>query len=456
MSFHSQLLLFLTLYSVSGNFVNYDYKGTWLSSIEIKTLSAKSGQMLIKQFFSDDETLYLSVLLQSNDPNPKILFIQSSLNSSESEKFTLKNSKFTLFSENIKIDQIPGDVNCTFNKNKVHCSLFFQYPYIQSFSLKGKRVLTNDLQQPVVSYSFVISCVSITLILAFSRHTQDCIASESVAKKTPIEFLILQSAIDLWYSIWHLYLSLVFYMAQEYLILAAFMTFAVYLVIHGRLLMHTWKAQNPGLAQDGILLFKIRFSIFESFWLMFILSFVPVFIIFKDLKILIVLISHNYLPLIYNSARYGYKNSIKPEILVTITVARLFLLLYLFGFSHEFMQPEANYKACLTFILCFGAQAGVVLIQNKHPRFFLPKICRPVTYSYFRDVEFERIQEKCECIICMTELNLGGNESAEILNFSRTMHTPCKHMFHEDCLGNWMNLKMECPTCRTPLPLVEE
>ena len=452
----SQLFLFLILYSVSSNFINHVYKGTWSSSRYIQTLRAQSGQVLVKQFSSDDEDLYLSILLQSNKPSPKILFIQSPLNSSQSEKFALGNSKFTLFSDNIKIKKIPGDLNCTFNKNSVDCSLLFEYTYIQSFSLKGKRVMTNDMQQPIVSYSFVISCVSITLILAFSRHTQDCIASESVAKKTPIEFLILQSAIDLWYSIWHLYLSLVFYMAHEYLILAAFMTFAVYLVLHGRLLMHTWKAQNPGLAQDGILMFKIRFSIFESFWLIFILSFIPVFIVFKDMKILIVLVSHNYLPLIYNSARYGYKNSIKPEIIVTITIARLLLLLYLFGFAHEFMKPEADYKACLVFILYFGVQTGVVLLQNKHPRFFLPKICRPVTYTYFRDVEFERIQERSECIICMTELNLGGGDGAEILNFSRTMHTPCKHMFHEDCLGDWMNLKMECPTCRTPLPLVEE
>lgn len=456
MSKFLKIFLFLSIYSVSGNFADYVYKGNWESFKPIESISASSGDVLIRYYYSEDDTVHLSILFQSTDPVPKILYIQTGPILNTTEYIELLNSPLTLYTNNKNPTKISADLSCTLNKNTAECKVSKTSFILQPLQLKGHRVGTNDMQQPIVSYSFIISCVSITLILAFSRQTQDCIASESVAKKTPIEFLILQSAIDLWYSIWHLYLSIIYYMAHEYLILAGFMTFAVYLVIHGRLLMHCWKAQNPSLAQDGILLFKIRFSIFESFWVMFILSFIPVFIIIKDYKILIVFISHSYLPLIYNSARYGYKNSVKPDVIVTITLARLFLLLYLFGFSHEFMLPAADYVACLAFVLYLGVQVLVVLLQNKQPRFFLPKICRPVTYSFFRDEEYERILEKSDCIICMTELNLAGNESSDILNYSRTMHTPCKHMFHEDCLGNWMNLKMECPTCRTPLPIVEE
>ena len=28
------------------------------------------------------------------------------------------------------------------------------------------------------------------------------------------------------------------------------------------------------------------------------------------------------------------------------------------------------------------------------------------------------------------------------------MKTPCGHVFHSDCLENWLNQKMECPSCR--------
>ena len=34
------------------------------------------------------------------------------------------------------------------------------------------------------------------------------------------------------------------------------------------------------------------------------------------------------------------------------------------------------------------------------------------------------------------------------------MVTPCDHLFHEICLSQWMDLKMECPVCRASLPPV--
>lgn len=32
------------------------------------------------------------------------------------------------------------------------------------------------------------------------------------------------------------------------------------------------------------------------------------------------------------------------------------------------------------------------------------------------------------------------------------MKTPCNHYFHKDCLVSWADVKLECPTCRAPLP----
>jgi hypothetical protein len=32
------------------------------------------------------------------------------------------------------------------------------------------------------------------------------------------------------------------------------------------------------------------------------------------------------------------------------------------------------------------------------------------------------------------------------------MTTPCRHHFHEECLAQWLEVKLECPTCRTELP----
>lgn len=35
------------------------------------------------------------------------------------------------------------------------------------------------------------------------------------------------------------------------------------------------------------------------------------------------------------------------------------------------------------------------------------------------------------------------------------MQTPCRHKFHSKCLINWMNIKLECPLCKSPIPSLE-
>ena len=47
-----------------------------------------------------------------------------------------------------------------------------------------------------------------------------------------------------------------------------------------------------------------------------------------------------------------------------------------------------------------------------------------------------------DCVICM----------AEVEDEDAFMIAPCDHVFHKDCLLQWMQVKMECPTCRAPLP----
>ena len=49
-----------------------------------------------------------------------------------------------------------------------------------------------------------------------------------------------------------------------------------------------------------------------------------------------------------------------------------------------------------------------------------------------------------DCVICYNEIDLGDREGY--------MLAPCNHLFHRQCLTQWMDVKMECPVCRTELP----
>lgn len=66
-----------------------------------------------------------------------------------------------------------------------------------------------------------------------------------------------------------------------------------------------------------------------------------------------------------------------------------------------------------------------------------------------------------DCAICMSSLTipvLAKNDPKEKKSYEHMMKeclvTPCHHIFHADCLENWMIYKLQCPVCRCSLPPV--
>jgi len=49
-----------------------------------------------------------------------------------------------------------------------------------------------------------------------------------------------------------------------------------------------------------------------------------------------------------------------------------------------------------------------------------------------------------DCVICYNGIDASDR--------SAYMIAPCNHIFHKDCLAQWMEVKMECPICRNTLP----
>ena len=61
-------------------------------------------------------------------------------------------------------------------------------------------------------------------------------------------------------------------------------------------------------------------------------------------------------------------------------------------------------------------------------------------------VDAEQAVGACQADIC--PICMAGIEDLE----TGCMVTPCDHVFHDECLQQWMDIKMECPTCRAALP----
>lgn len=37
----------------------------------------------------------------------------------------------------------------------------------------------------------------------------------------------------------------------------------------------------------------------------------------------------------------------------------------------------------------------------------------------------------------------------------KIMQTPCGHKYHPSCLKQWLEIKLECPSCRKVIPSVD-
>ncbi|EPE29562.1 RING/U-box [Glarea lozoyensis ATCC 20868] len=67
-----------------------------------------------------------------------------------------------------------------------------------------------------------------------------------------------------------------------------------------------------------------------------------------------------------------------------------------------------------------------------------------------------------DCAICMQNLEVpvvaagedaaGATGVAGMLARRQYMVTPCRHMFHSQCLEGWMRFRLQCPICRENLP----
>ena len=107
---------------------------------------------------------------------------------------------------------------------------------------------------------------------------------------------------------------------------------------------------------------------------------------------------------------------------------------------------------CYLLLLWMGLQIAVLLLQEKlGPRFFIPARFLPVKYNYERRIDPQQLSllqsnesDALDCVICMNEVDPQAREY---------MITPCDHIFHRQCLQEWMDIKMECPTCRSTLPV---
>lgn len=199
------------------------------------------------------------------------------------------------------------------------------------------------------------------------------------------------------------------------------------------------------------------------------------------LEYLIVLVLASlWVPQIYRSAYRGTQQApLTWEFMVGSSVARLLPLYYVCLVKEDVFRHRVDHVLPTITTVWLAIQLGVIYAQHKFgPRFILPQHVLPPIFDYhpiinLDDVEsgsygalFENAENgsledaHTDCSICMNPVELVVSTSddnqnmdpAKLLARRQYMITPCRHVFHTECMSNWMIRKLQCPVCRNPLP----
>lgn len=198
-----------------------------------------------------------------------------------------------------------------------------------------------------------------------------------------------------------------------------------------------------------------------------------------------------------------HTKSFSRENLFVQSVARLFPIVYLFCYNgNPFYWSSQSIKtdfSVFVFIVSLSyLLLQVVILETQRMwggKWFMPAQYRPKRFNYKRQlfpsdladnlkvldksktserslqIDFgehptqtngSRLIQSNVCAVCFHPvLPIVNNEAEpedasvdlEQLPMARNyMVTPCQHLFHTKCLRRWLHIKLDCPTCRGPLP----
>ncbi|PNX90988.1 zinc finger protein, partial [Trifolium pratense] len=75
----------------------------------------------------------------------------------------------------------------------------------------------------------------------------------------------------------------------------------------------------------------------------------------------------------------------------------------------------------------------LMMFEEEHTRFI------PATKSCIEELKMVKVEDVTKCTICLEDVNIG-------------VALPCSHIFHTNCIRDWLVIGHCCPLCRFQLP----
>lgn len=330
-------------------------------------------------------------------------------------------------------------------------------------TLRGVHYDQSKLEGIMLLYLAMMSSVTLAqmyILIAQIRSAQ----SQSAAIKISLLLVGGQALLDAYLCLLHTVWALTFGSFFKTFFTIALLKCILFSVLESRFLMYVWRAHHPQAFNNGIAQARRAAMALLTRFYGTLMGGLVVFAFLRPffLYAVFVLFSFFVPQIVKNVQRNSDPTPLRRDYVLVTAVTRLMLPLYVFGYPGSFLQylrgddtPPETMTAIL-FFAWMSIQALVLMLQRRlGSRFFaslVPAFLLPKPYDYFRSVGAEITLQASrgseggiDCAVCMTPVELLSERK-------KFMLTPCNHVFHTECLERWMELKMDCPTCRQQLP----
>ncbi|ETW04107.1 hypothetical protein, variant 1 [Aphanomyces invadans] len=315
----------------------------------------------------------------------------------------------------------------------------------------------NTFYTKASGYAIMMALLCLAQIYLLLKQLQVS-STQAAAAKVSLVTVGAQAVVDSYLCLLHLTTGIV---AQHIFTLFATVSFfqlIIFSIFEMRFLLLIWKARRPQQFTEGWNVMRRELTtLYSRFYISLLVGLCVIYYGWPWMQVLVVIASSFWVPQIVHNVHREVRNPLDNGYVVGMSMTRLFLPLYLYGCPNNFLTAmpifplQYHPHLCVGLVVWMTAQVAVLFLQRYWgPRFFVPAMFLPVKYNYERRMDPDQLSllrvnqgDELDCVICMVELDMEARDY---------MIAPCDHVFHRPCLQEWMQVKMECPTCRSVLP----
>ncbi|CRG99808.1 E3 ubiquitin-protein ligase, putative [Plasmodium relictum] len=417
--------------------------------LEGKTKDIKSGSSSSNIINEDEKKDYINttgenISNEKKDNHESYNATNNKKTSTNNENDVTNEEKNSNFSNTNKEDIETNDSDYEGYIISNNCNLFI--------SFNGDDIDKSYISNKITNFSILFNIKSLIELGLFWAQIGN---SENMrnASKISIISICLNSFIEIFESLLLLYEVMLSRLLLIHFIIMVLLKFLLFTLMEVRYVLIIWKANHQQDINDGWEYMQRKLSKLYKYYygsiLVLIILFYYVFPLFPCVLLVLYLC---WLPQILLDIWKGQRNSINLKFVFFLSLCRLFLPIYIFIYPYNIFQLDvfaqvidtSNMTFSILLIAIIAIQLIFMFIQRIYgPRYFVNIDILPHVHNYYKTIDANFESGIPECVICMYDI---------LLKDKKYCVTPCYHIFHEKCLQQWMNIKLECPTCRGALP----